>query len=286
MLTHVDLFSGIGGFALGLKWTGQFKTVLFCEIDGYCQKVLHQHWPDVPIIGDIHDIGERTIHDYDLGSIDLVTAGFPCQPFSNAGKRAGASDERYLWPELARAIRALKPRYILLENVPGLLSINDGREFGIVLSDLAACGYDAEWQVLPASAFGAWHRRDRIWIVAYASRIGLSESGTRKSSSNEQWDNPPSQQNGRSELHEIIAGSQVAPNSSIKQCYGNELFASWRPISTNSGWWAAEPALGRVADGVPGRVDRIKALGNAVVPQVVEWIGGQIIAFEESRIGA
>jgi len=152
-----SLFSGIGGFDLGLERAG-FEIRWQVEIDPYCLRVLERHWPDVKRYGDI-----REVDPHELERVTLLAGGFPCQPVSVAGKRLGQDDPRWLWPEFARFVRALRPSFVLVENVPGLLI----RGMGDVLGDLAACGYDAEWQVLPDGAFGAPHLRERVFLVAY-----------------------------------------------------------------------------------------------------------------------
>lgn len=158
-----DLFSGIGGFSLAAHWHG-WRTAWFSEIDPYACRVLAKHWPDVPNLGDITKVDWSTV-----APVDVLTGGFPCQPHSLAGKRLASSDERDLFSEIIRTVRSLRPRYILLENVRGLLTSESGRFFGRVLRELAECGYDAEWQVLSAADVGAPHRRERVWIVAYTA---------------------------------------------------------------------------------------------------------------------
>jgi DNA (cytosine-5)-methyltransferase 1 len=155
-LRVLDLFSGIGGFSLGLERTGGFETVAFCEIDPFCKKVLNKHWPSVPVYEDV-----RTLNGI---AADVITGGFPCQDISLAGKGAGLAGERSgLWSHIARLIGEIRPRFAIMENVSALL----GRGLGDVLGDLAALGYDAEWHCIPASYAGARHLRDRVWIVAY-----------------------------------------------------------------------------------------------------------------------
>lgn len=171
MLTVLDLFSGIGGISLGLERTGQFRTVCFCEIDEYCRKVLKRHWPDVPIVEDVHKVTPALLESMGVGQVDVLTAGFPCQPFSVAGKRKGEEDDRFLWPQVARCVREIRPSIVLLENVPGILSIDRERVFGRVLRDLAQAGYDAWWTVLSAAEVGAPHLRKRVFIVAHASFV-------------------------------------------------------------------------------------------------------------------
>ena len=161
-----DLFSGIGGFSLAAEWMG-WRTAWFSEIDPFASRVLAHHWPDVPNHGDITRIDWTTVEP-----VDVLTGGFPCQPHSLAGKRLASSDERDLFSEIIRAVRVLRPRFIVLENVRGLLTSESGRFFGRVLGSLAECGYDAEWRVLSAADVGAPHKRERVWIVAYATSDG------------------------------------------------------------------------------------------------------------------
>jgi DNA (cytosine-5)-methyltransferase 1 len=164
----LDLFAGIGGFSLGLERAG-FESVAFCEIEPYCQKVLASHWPEVPIYDDVRQLTADRLF---LDGIrpDVITGGFPCQDISNAGQQAGIDGERSgLWSEVARLIDELQPRYAIMENVTALISGDSGRWLGRVLGDLAEIGYDAEWHCIPASAIGANHHRDRVWIMAYPS---------------------------------------------------------------------------------------------------------------------
>ena len=236
-LTVGSLFSGIGGLDLGLERAGMVVKWQV-EIDPYCRKVLAKHWPDVECYEDVREVGA-----HNLEPVDLICGGFPCQPVSCAGQRKGTDDERWLWPEFYRLIRELKPRWVLGENVPGLLSIDAGRVFGSILRDLAASGYDAEWDCIPASAVGAPHRRDRVFVVANAQmQPGNASDGQRG------W----------------------ARRFTFGGCHSFDGCA-----------WSPEPDVGRVADGVPDRVDRLKGLGNAVVPQVAEWLGRRIVEAKE-----
>ena len=231
----LSLFTGIGGMDLGLERAG-FTIAYHSEIDPYCQKVLRKHWPDVPNLGDIKNMKWE-----ELDHVDVIAGGYPCQPFSTAGKRQGEEDPRHLWPYVRDAIRVLRPRYALMENVRGHLSLG----FGTVLADLASLGYSAEWQVLPASAFGAPHRRDRLLLVAYPSGGDARD--------------PESQ-----DLPEIF--QQAAEPRESDRTSGS---LGYR--------WEDEPDVGRVAHGIPARTHRLRALGNAVVPQVAEWVGRRIM---------
>jgi DNA (cytosine-5)-methyltransferase 1 len=248
----LDLFSGIGGFSIGLERAGM-RTVAFCEIDPYCRKVLARHWPGVPCHDDVTTL---TVGQLPAG-IDVICGGFPCQDISHAGKGAGITGERSgLWKEYARIIGEVRPRYVIVENVAALLS----RGLADVLGDLAAIGYDAEWHCIPASAVGAPHRRDRIWIVAYPGGSGSQGS---------LFGSQPGDQAAL-----VVAGCGEAISDPNATRYGERL--RWAIGDGNR--WEPEPDVGRVADGVPARVDRLKALGNAVVPQIPELIGRAIMA--------
>lgn len=241
MFTHLDLFSGIGGFSLAARWTGKIETVAFCEIDAFCQKVLKKHWPGVPIYDDI-----TTFDGSELGRIDIITGGFPCQDISLAGLGKGLDGERSgLWREYARLIRSLRPRYAIVENSAGLLT----RGMGVVLRDLAEAGYDAEWEVLSAEEIGAPHRRERIYIVAYPNEMyGTERVGTK--------------QDGKGKIFPLR---------------NRERFPIWLQ--------AADRFVG-MDDGLPAKLYRPRgeALGNAIVPQVAYQILLAIIEAEEKTI--
>ena len=170
MLKLLDLFSGIGGFSLGLESTGGFETIAFVEKDDFCQKVLKKHWPNTTIEGDIRNVKG------DKYEADIITGGFPCQPFSVAGKRKGTDDDRYLWDETIRVVRECKPRWFIGENVEGLININNGVVLRQVQTDLEKEGFEVQCLVIPASGVGAWHQRKRIWIMGYSKHNGRSST--------------------------------------------------------------------------------------------------------------
>jgi DNA (cytosine-5)-methyltransferase 1 len=310
----LDLFSGIGGFSLGLERAG-FTTVAFCEREPFCQQILSQHWPGVPVYDDVQTLTAERLKADGVETVDLICGGFPCQDISLAGKGAGLSGERSgLWFEFHRLIQELRPRFVIAENVSALRS----RGLDAVLRSLAEIGYDAEWHCIPASAVGAPHRRDRIWIVAYPN--GFSCKGFVTGSSGEGFSQRssddfapcgsalayaarelphrtgPSGQAGWFQSSD--GGSSVAHpgNSGLEgqriraSCAGAEISmpASIRCVVRGvevSRQWDAEPDVGRVANGIPRRVDRLKALGNAVVPQIPEMIGRAIMAAERPQLG-
>jgi DNA (cytosine-5)-methyltransferase 1 len=268
MITFGSLFAGIGGIDLGLERAGMICKWQV-EIDDYCNKVLKKHWPDVERFDDVRKVGK-----HNLESVDLIAGGFPCQPHSVAGKRRGAADDRNLWPEFIRIIRETKPRYVLAENVPGIISTY----LDTVLSDLESEGYTARTFNLPAVAFDAPHRRERIFIVAYSECRGCSTK--RQSRELERI-----QGKGQDNTSKIEESSDVADAEEPRLEGSNTA----RPACTNGqiaqcpqrDWWTVEPDVGRVAHGIPNRVDRLRGLGNAAVPQVAEWIGRRIIEFDE-----
>lgn len=288
-LKVLDLFSGIGGFSLGLERAGGFETTAFCEINKSAQKVLKKHWPNVPIFEDV-----STLKGEQLGTIDVICGGFPCQDISLAGKGAGLEGARSgLWFEFHRLIKEIKPSWVIAENVAALRS----RGLDQVLRSLAEIGYDAEWHCIPASAVGAKHTRDRIWIIAYPSKqrcdewrsdreeryvlcdaIGDAPQGKSEREGWERGASAPSEVNSAGLLADTnIIGTQIqieGQHASQQVLRGTS--EAWR--TTVGGFWSVEPSVGRVADGVSGRVDRLKQLGNAVVPQIPELIGRAINA--------
>tara|TARA_R110002110_G_scaffold137574_7_gene322824 strand:+ start:767 stop:1459 length:693 start_codon:yes stop_codon:yes gene_type:complete len=225
--THIDLFSGIGGFALASNAAG-FSTSVFCESDPYATRVLKRHWPTVPIIKDI-----REFDGTKWRGADLLTGGWPCQPWSQAGEQRGHADDRALWPEMLRVIKEARPNFVLAENVAGLINM----ALDDVLSQLEGEGYSTGTVVLPACSLNAPHRRDRVWIMAHAN----SERGCSRDAAGE--DATDARQPSRCQEH---------------------------------GGWDIEPNVGRVAHGIPHRTHRLKALGNAIVPQVAYEILKQL----------
>lgn len=274
----LDLFSGIGGFSLGLERSGGFKTVAFCEIDPFCRRVLAKHWPEVPQYDDIRTLTAERLAADGIG-VDAICGGFPCQDISVAGKGAGLAGERSgLWYEYARLIGELRPKYVIVENVGALLS----RGLDAVLGTLATLGYDAEWHCIPASAVGAPHRRDRIWLVAYSH-----DEGPQRWKSDTLDDGEPQEPFGK-------GGSPLADATSQRhEGQGQQIVRSGKTADRKRQTallepgclrhdWLPEPDVGRVAHGVSKRVDRLRALGNAVVPQIPELIGRAILAAEGS----
>ena len=171
-LKILDLFSGIGGFSVGLERTGYYETIAFCEIDKYCKLLLQKHWKGVKIYDDVKKITKEGFQADGIEFPDVITGGFPCQPFSVAGKQKGTSDDRHLWPEMFRIIKAFKPRFVIGENVRGIINIQDGVVFETVCTDLESEGYEVQSFIIPAASVGAPHRRERVWIVAHSSELG------------------------------------------------------------------------------------------------------------------
>lgn len=272
-LKVLDLFSGIGGFSLGLERTGGFETAAFCEIDKKAQLVLRKHWPDVPIFEDV-----STLKGNDVGPIDVICGGFPCQDLSTAGKGAGLAGARSgLWYEFHRLIEEIRPQYALIENVSALRS----RGLDEVLRSLSEIGYDAEWHCIPAAAVGAAHRRDRIWIVAYPSQLQRNGSNDYTGECLESEEASELGDGGWSQNVADPSGFRLQGQGEPEQPQHPAPIVTREAVESQhgrvAGIWATEPSVGRVANGVPGRVDRLKQLGNAVVPQIPELIGRAIL---------
>ena len=288
MLKVLDLFSGIGGFSLGLERTGGFETVAFCEIEDYPRRVLAKHWPEVPCYEDVKELTHERLEADGLGGIDIIVGGYPCQPFSTAGQRRGAEDDRHLWPEVKRLMATVRPTWGLFENVAGHISMG----LDEVLSDLADEGYAAWTCIIPACAVDAPHRRDRVWIIANSKnkrdvrgdgqQRNDDESGgkrvfdkgrSRADNGLENVANPSrSRLQGRTE-----ARNDGGDGSKPRNEQSEGLRGVYKPSPIREARWLAEPDVGRVAYGIPRRVDRLKGLGNAVVPQIPEMIGYAIL---------
>ena len=270
MLKHVDIFSGIGGFPLGFEWAGLSEPSMFCEIDPWCRQVLGKHWPTVPITNDVKELAndpENLVPD-----CDILTGGYPCQPFSVAGKQKAHEDDRHLWPYLYQIITRKRPTYAVLENVYGHIGLG----LDTVLLDLEAEGYTTRTFVVPACSVNAPHRRDRLWIVAHSDGKGLE--GRKDSRNFAEEGQIYNEQSTRCSNRTTVAYSDSQRGS----CR-----STWREDAEDVGQssrgegnyrsrveaWESEPNVGRVANGIPKRVDRLRGLGNAIVPQIAMQIG-------------
>ena len=284
-MNHLDLFSGIGGFSLALEKVG-FKTVGFCEIDAYCRLLLQKHWKGVTIYNDIKKLEAKDIRE----PIDILTGGFPCQPYSVAGKQKGTDDNRYLWPDMFRVIKEIKPTFIIAENVRGIVNIQDGMVFETVCSDLEAEGFEVQSFIIPAAGVGAPHKRERVWIVGYSKHNGslTSKIKRRDNKINDRTEegknttlepertsgsrNNVTLENTRRKLYERSSIGKENEDETRKEITNQHQ----RSGSSSWGSWQSEPDVGRVANGVPQRAHRLRGLGNAIVPQIAEEIGKAI----------
>lgn len=303
-MRHLDLFSGIGGFALACRMVGGIETVGFCEREPYAQRVLKKHWPDVPICNDIHEMKGN-----EYGPIDLITGGFPCQPYSLAGERRGNEDDRALWPEMLRVIRGAKPAWVLAENVAGIVSLAlDG-----VLADLEGSGYYTQSFIIPACAVDAKHRRDRVWIVAHNQSTPWQPSENEAHARSSGWKsrnglecvrealaNSSGGENIGGECRDVAEASGCGAGSNASAVSGGKAVVCNATIERLPDWAGGEMgqpfpiteferSSGReierdfrgMAHGVSRRVDRLRGLGNAIVPQVAAEI---IKAMKETKL--
>ena len=346
-LTHLSLFSGIGGLDLAAEWAG-FHTVGQCEWADYPRAVLEKHWPGLPRWRDIRTLTKESFYEQTgLHTVDVISGGFPCQPFSVAGKRGGKEDDRYLWPEMLRVIQKIRPAWVVGENVAGLVSM----ALDTVLSDLESIGYTCQAFVIPACAVDAPHRRDRVAIVGWNTDRGNEQTERQicpwedtKScgSGNDVSDSyqvrcgvrgPEREGVQRKDetLYKTDSGGKIIPNADRERQQGCQQYGApcdrepccavgkfceadsnhndrsrnvrrERELSAVEGngrirgnntrrtpehgggeWWPAEPNVGRVAHGIPARVDRLKCLGNAVVPQQFDPIFRAIADLEASQ---
>lgn len=304
-MKSIELFAGIGGIALAAEWAG-VETVAFCEREPFCQKVLQKNFPGVPIFDDVCTLNRQLLEEKGViepgGTVDIISGGFPCQPYSIAGKRKGKEDDRDLWPEMFRIIKELRPTWIVGENVANFANM----ELDRTLFDLESAGYKVQSFIIPACAVDAKHRRDRTFVVAYSNSERFQKKRTEQQTAGiagksevipnadgaglEGEDRPELESSNvagccsmaDSENKGHVRRNRVIPNddrSAGKRGYHR------RGAKTDDGGqrWAAEPDVGRVANGIPNRVDRIKGLGNAVVPQQIFPIFKAIMEQEAAR---
>ena len=309
----LDLFSGIGGFSLGLESTGYFKTIAFCEKDKFCQKVLQKNFPNIPIESEVRDVkGEKY-------AAEVITGGFPCQPFSVAGKRKGTDDDRYLWDETIRIVAETKPKWFIGENVEGIINIQNGMVLRQVQTDLEREGFQVQCLVIPASGIGAWHQRKRTWIIANSNVKGLERqfreelqrSGVRFTNSSKdvlnskimrngrgsgekcgskQWNFQQNKQKGGKVWGEVERCSKQNLSNTNKQRTQIPIERQQPSIKMSRGssqksWWQTQSRICGVPDGVSfeldkDRTNRIKALGNSIVPQIARELGLAIMEAE------
>jgi DNA (cytosine-5)-methyltransferase 1 len=365
-LKHLDLFSGIGGFSLGLEATGGFETKAFCDIEKYPRQVLQKHWPHVKQYEDIKELNYERLKADGIDSIDIITGGYPCQPFSVAGRKKGEEDPRHLWPEYFRLVKELRPTWVIGENVSGHIKLG----LDTVISDLESEDYSVRPFSISASSIGANHQRERVWILAYSERNGLLAAEKQRSfektisnqskgkndtlnvertssvsetksdvenSRRSQWPRAELREENENETRKENAnqferssstsevdvansesissdgrensncqkesrssrktGSEVGGvNSNVANTNDERLQRQWQSRNqftprfnssresseegqrtVGQGWWESEPNMGRVAHGIPKRVDRLKSLGNSLVPQIPYYIGKTIL---------
>lgn len=257
-LEKISLFTGIGGDDIASEWAG-IKTTCFVEKDKYCRKVLSKHWPNTPIHDDIKTFTKTRYRELTgRNTVDIISGGFPCQPFSNAGKRLGKDDDRFLWPEMRRVVSEFHPPWVVAENVYGFVSVQQGDILDQVYLDLEAEGYETLPPIVyPACGFNAPHKRNRVFIVAHYDNQRFTRSSVSIGKGKE------NENTGRGD--KILSYSNGKRFQEQWQSGEPEKGTRWKESKCRS-WWESEPELGRVANGIPNRVDRLKGLGNAVVP--------------------
>jgi len=282
-LKLLDLFSGIGGFSLGLESTGFFKTIAFVEKDKFCRQVLQKNFNNIPIEEDIRNVRGSNY------AADVITGGFPCQPFSVAGKRKGTDDDRYLWDETIRVVAECKPRWFIGENVEGLININNGMVLRQVQTDLEEQGFQVQCIVIPASGIGAWHQRKRIWIVAcnlsysynngsYRSQRNETEQSCNKQEDRLSFRDDKDVPNTNDKRLQRFNSEQIAPKQKLR-------FTSNKNNERRKTWWQTQSEFCGVPNGISYELDkdrsgRIKSLGNSIVPQIARQIGLSIMEAE------
>ena len=294
-LKLLDLFSGIGGFSLGFEKTGGFETIAFCEKDKFCQKVLAKHWNNIKIYDEIRNL--KGIQ------ADVITGGFPCQPFSVAGKRKGTDDDRYLWDETLRVVAETKPRWFVGENVEGIINISEGKVLQQIQKDLESENFQVQCLIIPASGVGAWHQRKRVWIIAYSDNNGShrpKRNATIKSSNKSKDrlsirdDKDVSnsngglrgkrrtiEQSGENEVRRIYSSKEEQARNDLRsKAVGCDALSE----QTKS-WWQTQSELCGVPNGISTELDkdrsnRIKALGNSIVPEIAYEIAKAILVAE------
>lgn len=287
MLRHLDLFSGLGGFSLGLEATGGFETVAFCDIEKFSRKVLKKHWPNVKQYKDIKELTYEQIKKDTLAPIDIITGGYPCQPFSIAGSQRGEKDTRHLWPDMFRIVKECKPTWVIGENVSGHIKLG----LDTVLQDLESEGYSVRAFSISASSIGANHQRERVWIIAHSNMENTRQHGRRiestwntesigpRTSEETERSSDTNKINGSSERASLVGESSDANSQGLQGRRSEQQLRkdeTKRPTSWDS-WWESEPSVGRVANGIPHRVDRLKGLGNSLVPAIPFIIGQSIL---------
>lgn len=283
-LKVLDLFSGIGGFSLGLESTGFFETIAFVEKDKFCRQVLQKNFNNIPIEEDIRNVRGSNY------AADVVTGGFPCQPFSVAGKRKGADDDRYLWDETIRVVAECKPKWFIGENVEGIINIQEGMVLRQVQTDLEEQGFQVQCLVIPASGIGAWHQRKRVWIIG----CNVSKSKSMRNGgwgseqcTNREWKFQQNEQKGseiwsktkRCSPQDVWHSESTGLQSSSDRQRKGKFWGTGTPgEQCQKTWWQIESGICGVPHGLSATMDkdrsnRIKSLGNSIVPQIAREIG-------------